>query len=126
VNPPEIVVWSLAGIGVIALLWTASQQTGEKAAAEVQAKGDVMGWGVQADTGASIGTPLDMSLHLHGWHPGYDPQPHLTPVSNTPHRYPAIPGGNISTVMHQGWSQASKAAPAGDSWRLNPPEAAVL
>ena len=125
-KPNEMVVWSLAGIGVIALLWTASQQTGEKPAAEVQAKGDVMGWGAQAETTASLGTPLDMSLHLHGWHPGYDPQPHATPVTNSPHRYPAISGGNLSSVMHNGWSRASMSAPAGDDWRRNPPEAAVL
>ena len=93
---------------------------------ENQDENQVMGMGNQAGMKVEAGTPLDMSQHHHGWHPGYDPDPTCQPVTQSKVRYPALPGGNISTVMHMGWSQASSKAPAGDAWRLNPPEASIL
>jgi hypothetical protein len=116
----------LAGIGVVTLLYLASQMTGEQPVAEVQTDERVMGLGVQAGMRVNAGTPLDLSYHIHGWHPGYDPDPTGQPVTQSKHRYPAIPGGNLSTVMHQGWSQAMKNAPAGKDWFETPPEAAIV
>jgi hypothetical protein len=110
----------------VVLLYCANQQTGDQVIPEVQTEAQVMGLGVQAGMRVNAGTPLDTQHHLHGWHPGYDPDPSAQPVVEPRHRYPAVPGGNISTVMHNGWSRMSKAAPAGNDWRINPPEAAVI
>lgn len=122
----EIVLWSLAGVGVAVLLFMAQQQTGEPYVPSVQSDEDVMGLGLQASMRFNVGTPLECTNTNHGWHPGYDPDPSACKTVTTPHRYPAVPGGNLSTVMHQGWSRFNDGAPAGNDWRLNPPEAAVL
>lgn len=125
----ETVLWILAGIGVASLLWLAQQQTQDGIAVpEVQDEAQLMGMGVGANLSLSTGTPLEIATtnHHHGWHPGYDPDPHGTPVSQCNVRYPVVPGGNISTVMHKGWSRMTLDSPAGNDWRLNPPEAAVL
>lgn len=117
----------IGGVVVVYLLYTASQQTGETGPVpETQGELQVMGLGVQAGMRVNAGTPLDMSHEIHGWHPGYDPDPSAQPVTQSRHRYPAIPGGNISTVIHKGWSAACNDAPAGNDWFRNPPEAAVL
>lgn len=122
-----IVLCVLAGIGVITLIWYAQQDPeASKIVPQMQGEGQVMGLGLQADTSLSSGTPLDMSQHLHGWHPGYDPDPSAQPVTQSAHRYPAVPGGNISTVIHQGWGSLCNKAPAGNEWLIAPPEAAVL
>lgn len=126
-NPNEMTVWTLAGLGILALLWIAQQQNQDRLVPETQKDEDAVSLGIQASTPIlSVGTNLDTDWEIHGWHPGFDPQPHATPVTSPRHRYPAIPGGNISTVMHKGWSSLINDAPAGNDWRLNPPEAAVL
>lgn len=126
-KPNEMVVWSLAGIGVVALLYIAQQQTGSKMVPGVQKDEDMVGLGIQASTAVlTNGTNLDMDWEIHGWHPGFDPDPHAVPVTQSKHRYPAVPGGNISTVIHKGWSALMTDAPAGNDWRIAPPEAAVL
>lgn len=125
-TPNETTVYILAGIGVAALIWYAYQNTDDVVVPEVQGEGQVMGLGVRADINLGEGTPLDMAQHFHGWHPGYDPQPSAQPVTQSRHRYPALPGGNISNVMHHGWSQVGERSPNGSEWMLNPPEVAVL
>lgn len=125
-TPNETTIYIIAGIGVAALVWYASQQTDSVAVPEVQGEGQVMGLGVSADLAFGEGTPLDMTQHFHGYHPGYDPAPSAQPVTQSRHRYPVLPGGNISNVMHHGWSQVAKNSPAGNDWRLNPPEVAVI
>lgn len=126
-NDGKVVLCVLAGVGVVALLYYAQQQTGESVPApSVQTEAQVMGLGVQAGMRVNAGTPLDTSHTNHGWHPGFDPDPSAQPVIESKHRYPAIPGGNLSTVMHNGWSQATKAAPGNTGWFDVPPEAAVI
>lgn len=126
-KPNEMVVWTLAGIGVVTLLYMASQQTQSKIVPGTQSDESMVGLGLQASTAVmSNGTNLDMDWEIHGWHPGLDPNPHAVPVTLSKHRYPAVPGGNISTVMHKGWSSLINDAPAGNDWRIAPPEAAVL
>lgn len=122
----EVTLWSLAGLGVIALIYMAQQQNDSKIVPQVQSELQVMGLGVQAGMRINAGTPLDMSHHLHGWHPGYDPDPTGQPVTQTPHRYPSVPGGNMSTVMHKGWQACISDSPAGNDWLITPPEAASL
>jgi hypothetical protein len=99
----------------------------------VQGEGQVMGLNVESPFDVSVGIDAkaagsNVQHHPHFWIPGLDPVPGATPCNQyTPHRYPAIPGGNISTVMHQGIVAACcNNAPADNDWRLNPPEAAVL
>lgn len=92
----------------------------------------MMGMGVAGsvkfgpDMRVNSGTALDMRPEMHQWMPGYDPDPSATPVVTMRQRYPAVPGGNISTVMHRGFSAFNNASPADNDWRVDPPEAAVL
>lgn len=114
-------------IGIAVLIYYAQKGTGDTAIVpDVQGEAQVMGMGVQAGMRVNAGTPLDIKSTDHGWHPGYDPDPTAQPVMQSRHRYPALPGGNISTVMHQGWAGVMKNAPAGNDWFTTPPEAAVL
>ena len=117
----------LAGLGLVGLLYMINQQTGDgQYVPETQKESQVMGLGIQAGMRVNAGTPLETSHETIGWHPGYDPDPSCQPVTQSPHRYPAVPGGNITTVMHKGWNAAAMNAPAGNDWWLNPPEASVL
>jgi hypothetical protein len=124
----ETTVWVLAGVGVLALLYMINQNTdGGGPIPEIQGEAQVLGLGAQAGMRVEAGSALDVSQHHHGWHPGYDPDPTGQPVTLSKHRYPALPGGNISTVMHKGWSSCRTDAPNGmNDWFVNPPEAAVL
>lgn len=122
----EIVIWAFAAMGVAAFIYMAQQQTDTQIVPQIQGEGQVMGLGVQAGMRVNAGTNLDMSHHLHGWHPGYDPDPTGQPVTQSRHRYPAVPGGNISTVMHKGWQACISDTPAGNDWLITPPEAASL
>lgn len=45
----------------------------------------------------------------------------LHQVTWTRHRYPARCGGEISAVIHGGWSQARIPCAAGSEWMTNPP-----
>jgi hypothetical protein len=125
-NANQTVVAILAGIGVLTLIYVASTQTGNKIVPEVQTDEDVMGLNLKTSLSLSSGTPLDTNYKIHGWHPGYDPVPTAQPVTQSRVRYPALPGGNLSTVMHKGWSALNDSAPAGGSWYTTPPEAAVI
>jgi hypothetical protein len=91
----------------------------------VQKEGQVMGIGVQAGMRVNAGTPLDCQVKTHFWTPGLDVSNDCTPTVTTPHRYPAIPGGNTSTIMHKGWSAFGDSTPD-NGWFLNPPEVAIL
>jgi hypothetical protein len=123
----QYTIAGLAGLGIIFLLYLIAQQTGDaRPIPEIQGEGQMMGMAVAPGMDVNAGTPLDTNYAIHGWHPGYDPDPSCQPVTQSRHRYPAVPGGNISTVMHQGWSAMSQGSPAGNDWRLNPPEAAVI
>jgi hypothetical protein len=126
-NDGKVVLCVLAGIGVITLLYMVQQQTGEDVIVpEHQTADQVMGLGVQAGMRVNAGTPLDTTGKDHFWHPGFDPDPRAQPTTESKHRYPALPGGNLTTVMHNGWSQMTKGAPAGNDWFSVPPEAAVI
>jgi len=125
-NPNETALCVLAGIGLAALIYYTYQQTGDIAVPTQQKETQMMGVSVYDEEKLISGTPLDMSQHYHGWHPGYDPDSTGQPVTQSKHRYPAVPGGNISSVMHQGWKGCVEKAPAGNDWFTTPPEAAVI
>ena len=92
---------------------------------KAQGEGQVMGMGVQSDMRVNAGTPLDCHPNTHFWSPGLDPDSAAITTVVTPHRYPAIPGGNTSTIMHKGWGAFNDSAPD-DTWFRNPPEVAIL
>lgn len=126
-NDSKFALCLLAGAGVIALLYYANQQTDNVLPdPEIQTEAQVMGLGVQGTFKVAAGSPLDTEHIHHGWFPGYDPDPSAQPVVEPRVRYPALPGGNISSVLHNGWSQVSNKPPAGGGWFNNPPEAAVI
>jgi hypothetical protein len=117
----------LAAIGVGVIIYEAQKRTGDTALVpDVQGEAQVMGMGVHAGMKVEAGSPLDTNIRYHGWHPGFDPAPSDQPVTYSKHRYPAIPGGNISTIMHKGWGSMNTNSPAGGDWFTTPPEAAVI
>lgn len=125
-NPNETALAVLAGIGVASLIYAGTRMTGDNIVPETQHDEDMIGLNVKSNLSLNVGTPLDMSHEIHGWHPGYDPDPQAQPVTQSRHRYPSVPGGNLSTVMHKGWSTMNDSSPSGNDWRVDPPEAAVL
>lgn len=42
-------------------------------------------------------------------------------VTYTPHRYPNVTGGNITTLIHRGFSQLRQKAPQDSKWITRPP-----
>lgn len=116
----------LAGIGVVALLYAISQNTEDSVYVPSTQKESMVGLNAPSRFNIGAGTLLDTNHPDHGWYPGYDPDPSAQPVTYSKHRYPAVPGGNISNVIHMGWSNMAQRAPADWQWQLNPPEAAVL
>lgn len=114
------------GAGVLFLIWKAMSQNEDSYVPPKQTEGQLAGFGIGLDQQVGAGTYLDTNHPDHGWYPGYDPDPSAQPVTYSKHRYPAVPGGNISTVMHQGWGSMVNKAPADWEWMLNPPEASVL
>ncbi len=119
---------SICAVGAIAigiLVYLAYDQTGERPIPQVQGEGQVMGLGVQAGMSVNAGTPLDLRPEVHFWSPGFERNP-AQPTISMCHRYPSVPGGNISTVMHKGWGAFNTDTPADNDWRVTPPEAAVI
>ena len=105
----EMTVWILAGLGLLAILYLINDGTdGFRPTPGVQGEAQLKGLNVLPDYDLQTGTVLDTSNEHHGWHPGHDPVPQAQPVTYSKHRYPAVPGGNISTVMHKGWGTCVK------------------
>ena len=122
---------TLIGLAAVLVFWYANVTDGGKTqpVPKTHREMTVAGMNVPSGQPLGAGTPLDMSPVLHFWAPGFMDAGLLDedhPTVTTRHRYPAVPGGNVSTVMHNGWSQFCKMTPANDDWRLNPPEAAVI
>lgn len=124
----EITIMAIAGLGLLGILYLINQNTsGFKPVPETQNEAQFEGLAIAPATRYGAGTPLDMSHNLHGWHPGYDPDPSSQPVTQSKHRYPAVPGGNISTIMHKGWGVCVDNMPGGTrDWFMTPPEAAII
>jgi hypothetical protein len=127
IKDEEKVLCILAVFGVISLGYLI--YTNEDAQMPVprdQKESQTLGLGVQGSFKVEAGSPLDADPCHHGWHPGYDPDSSAQPTIISKHRYPALPGGNMSTVMHKGWSSMIHDAPADNDWFQTPPEAATL
>jgi len=127
-KPNEAACLAILGVGALVALYYAMANDGQDVVPGVQTELQVMGMGVNAGMRTGAGTPLDIRTSVHFWSPGENPRDADPPcgIVTTPPRYPALPGGNISTIMHHGWSRMTQGAPASDDWRLMPPEAAVL
>ena len=127
-NEKEIVVWALAGMGVLALLYMINQNTdGGVPIPTVQSEAQFSGLNIDTGLKVGAGTMLDMRHEIHGWHPGYDPGDQAQPVTRPRVGYPSVPGGNISNVLHKGWSSVVTNSPNGtNDWFVTPPEAAIL
>lgn len=128
-NQNQVVCLSLIGIGIVVALYFANDATDDNSRPipATQGESQMLGMGVQAGMRVNAGTALDMRPEVHFWVPGLDPDGGAScPTVKTPHRYPAVPGGNLSTVMHKGWNCFGDSAPAQNDWFMNPPEVAVL
>jgi hypothetical protein len=124
----EITVWVIAALGLAAIFYLINQNTDSsmRPVPEVQGELQFNALGIGMNASYGTGTLLDMSQHHHGWHPGYDPDSTGQPVTQSKVRYPTVAGGNISTIMHRGWSSCVHNAPNGENnWFLTPPEAAI-
>ena len=119
---------AILGLIVVMATWYAMANDDQSVVPLVQTEDQVMGLGIKGSLNLGDNTPLDLRPEVHFWSPGTNPRDANSScrVVTTPHRYPALPGGNISTVMHKGWESFCKDAPADNDWRLNPPEVAVL
>jgi hypothetical protein len=123
----ETTILIIGAIGVAVIAYLINEQTdGAIPVPEAQKETQMMGLGVQGATLGGKGSPLDMSVETHFWTPGYDDCNPTQPTTQPRVRYPAVPGGNVSYVMHHGWSNMAQDAPAGNDWIFNPPEAAVI
>jgi hypothetical protein len=125
---------AIIGMGALVALYYAMQTSDGPSlpVPQFQSEAQVMGLNVGSPFEASIGIDVgnngsNTRSQPHFWVPGLDPCPGATPcVQYTPHRYPSLPGGNISTVMHQGIVEACCNNAPDRDWYFNPPEVAVL
>jgi hypothetical protein len=125
-NDKQLIVTGLAGIGLVTLFYLIAQQDDPRPVPNEQQKEDMVGVNAPIELNPNAGTPLDLDYRIHGWHPGYDPEPTVQPVTRPRCGYPAVSGGNMSNVMHYGYSSLLNNQPPDRDWWLNPPEAAVL
>ena len=119
----EIAMCAALGIGAAILLYMAMQQT-DRPIPQNQQEYQTMGLGIPSGYDTGRGTPLDMRAEIHFWNPGDYGED--IGVVTTPHRYPSVPGGNLTAVMHHGWACLTERTPAGNGWFLYPPAEAVI
>lgn len=128
-NQHEIALLAILGLAAAGVLYFAvSLSPGDVGVPQYQSEAQMMGLNVNAGIRLGKGTPLDLRPVVHFWDPDNNPRDANPPcgVVTTRHRYPSVPGGNISTIIHKGWSAMSDSAPAGNDWYQNPPSTAVL
>jgi hypothetical protein len=126
-TPNETVVVVIGAIGVGVILYLINESTeGFRPPSQDQKESQMAGFDISATESVDAGAPLDMRIATHFWTPGFDDCDPPQPTVQSKHRYPAVPGGNISNVMHQGWSKMAMNTPSGNDWFTNPPEASVL
>jgi hypothetical protein len=72
-----------------------------------------------AATAGLFGVIDALDTGVHYFHPAYC-VPGQTQIF-TQHKYPDKPGGNISTLIHQGYDRLSRPAPQDNDWIIRPP-----
>lgn len=122
-NEHRLAVVVLLGIAALGAVYFAVNST--PAVVVPQYDGEAQFAGMDIRSGIDLGPLVDTACL---WQPHFNPRDANPPcgVITTRHRYPTVPGGNISTVMHKGWSAMSELAPAGNDWFADPPSVAVL
>lgn len=75
--------------------------------------------GGSASTAGLFGVIDSLDTGSHYFHPAYC-VPGQTQIF-TPHKYPDLCGGNISTLFHYGMDQLSRPAPQDNDWINYPP-----
>lgn len=126
-TPNHVGLCAVIGLGAVIALYLAYQSSGDTVVApQIQTQAQFLGMNINGALATNPGTPLDLRVETHFWAPGTNPRDSTdAPVVKSRCRYPVIPGGNVSSVMHKGWGGFLKDSPNQD-WFLNPPEAAVL
>lgn len=126
-TPERIGVCALfGGAAILALYWASSQTPDNVHVPLVQGEAQFLGTNIDGALSMNPGTPLDLRVSTHFWAPDTNPRDKCdAPTVKTRVRYPIVPGGNISSVMHKGWGSFCGSAPDND-WFYNPPEVAVL
>ena len=126
-TPERMGVMALFGLSALVLLYYANCQTTDQVVVpEIQTQMQFVGMNVNGALSYNPGTVLDIGASAHLWEPKTNPRDYTNaPTVKSRCRYPVVPGGNISSVMHKGWGGFLGSAPDND-WFFNPPEAAVL
>jgi hypothetical protein len=138
VNNKQLYVGLIFGLAAVIVLVYATQYDSEQPqhVPDIQTEAQFNAFGIDTGFNVAAGTPLDMDPSLHFWAPGFgaaigdrfgfdfDNQKYDIQPVPTPHRYPAVSGGNITSVMHHGWSSLNE--PKCNEWFRNPPSVAVL
>jgi hypothetical protein len=126
-TPERAGVLALFGFAAIVVLYYASQQTEDKVVVpEIQTQMQFAGMNVNGALAFNPGTLLDIGASGHLWEPKSNPRDYTNaPTVKSRCRYPVVPGGNVSSVIHKGWGGFLGSAPDND-WFFTPPEAAVL
>jgi hypothetical protein len=71
---------------------------------------------VSAGGGFAHGTPIGMSEREYS-----SAENSLVPVVNLPHRYPTVPGSNITCLIHHGLSPLRQSKGMDQRWITRPP-----
>lgn len=126
-TPERMGVCALFGFAAVVLIALASQQTSDQVVVpEVQTEMQFIGLNVNGKLAFNPGSMLDIGASGHLWEPKTNPRDYTNaPVVSSRCRYPVVPGGNVSSVIHKGWGGFMGSAPDNE-WFFNPPEAAVL
>jgi hypothetical protein len=108
-------------IGLLAVGVTVLAVIGYIAYDQTQSKGQPLYDASPVTAGFSVlDTAIDrLDTGDHYFHPSYC-VPGQTQIF-TPHRYPAVSGGNISTIFHHGMDRLSRKAPQDDDWLKHSP-----
>lgn len=123
------------GVGVVFLfvalvfVYYATSKTTDKGIPipelETEAQFNGLGLNSEFDLRYNPGSMLSSHPVNHNWDPMGDGDSTSPSKVTTRVRYPIISGGNVSTLIHRGWSGFQNSSP-NKEWFYAPPEAAVL
>jgi hypothetical protein len=106
----DMVPFAVAGIALVAFLGYFAWLS-----VDVQTYPDV-----ELSAGGGFGSPHDTPLNMHNSE--YSTEYNSTvPVVNLPHRYPTVPGGNITCLIHHGLSPLRMSKGMDQRWITAPP-----
>jgi hypothetical protein len=115
--------WGMIAVGgalVAVIAGIAYQGSGDYPVPEVETEAQFRGFGIGIGGSLNAGTNLSLDPLIHHYHPGLDPEPDAQKLRTLPIRYPLVPGGNVSTVIHRGMDAMNNGSPD-NCWREFPP-----